>query len=812
MRTKYYIEVDGIRHEIPKRCIKNWDAIKSAYKRAEYDGITRSFTSQFEFVNEAYDILLALYLQNGFNATAHLSIFTITDRWEWEERFTAPIDFSSISWDNYVLKVNCLDMGLAALIKANKGIQYEFKVGSDMIPDSIFLFDRIPMLESLTYEFTQGEQYDDCADLLVHVDKGEHPFIGNVGDEICINRVIDWNDDQTSDADSFLFKALQDITVMLDYDLSWRVDAGTVATTVGVYVKRNGVDVLDAVTDPSNSRVPTSLAVVGPRELEYVGTFNNPGELTSAYPHPTNGNWAIIAGKVWYAEYDGMSYHWVNSGKTKEERFTESESGRRILSLTTGDIVYINTNDYSTKFRIVKSKFMFSWKNRGNKVELPVLTPSNVGRTIIRQISGDGILTDINISDYDNRLKNTYIIPSEVARGVNEPKFYSSFNDFVDWMSTVFGYVYYIGPVIAPKYNHLKICGGYDTEERIYKQGTYYGEINTDNIIYNTQVSCFTYKDPVTEDRYYHWIGSSDYNLPDLSPRTDTLFIITQISETTKFYFDEYSGETLYPKYIDFDVNDIGKNSQTVHFVHRSELFGNNNPTHKIKHAREINYSISNTYLYAALEIGYEKKDYDGVNGRDEFNFFNSYVTGCAVTDRKISLKSKYRADCYGLEFAVQKRGAETTDNEADQDVFFVLAKYNGNKLIPDRTLPIEGTLTSEVFNGAFSPIECIKANAGILGLQSPEITLQFASCAGNGNIVIDGVPFDSDIIIDTPLMTCGSLSFSTDEITEPTNPNEIIEVESDGRIYRGYIEEATFCYANNETAKYKILVKDVIL
>ena len=109
MLTKYFIEIDGNKQEIPQRCIKNWDEVKCAYKRADYSGVTRSFTSQFEFVGEVYDMLMALYLRDGFNASAILYLYTITDRWEWEERFVAPIDFSSLVWNDYTLKVNCID-------------------------------------------------------------------------------------------------------------------------------------------------------------------------------------------------------------------------------------------------------------------------------------------------------------------------------------------------------------------------------------------------------------------------------------------------------------------------------------------------------------------------------------------------------------------------------------------------------------------------------------------------------------------------------------------------------------------------------
>ena len=62
MLTKYFIEIDGQRTEIPNECIKNWDEVRCAYKRADFSGVTRSFSSQFEFVGDAYDMLMALFL------------------------------------------------------------------------------------------------------------------------------------------------------------------------------------------------------------------------------------------------------------------------------------------------------------------------------------------------------------------------------------------------------------------------------------------------------------------------------------------------------------------------------------------------------------------------------------------------------------------------------------------------------------------------------------------------------------------------------------------------------------------------------
>ncbi|MDE5975559.1 MAG: hypothetical protein K2G69_03325, partial [Muribaculaceae bacterium] len=145
MLTKFLLHYDNTEYELHEDDLYNWDQIMCSYKRANYDGVVRSFSSQFEFVNKAKEIITTLYLRDRYNANASISIKTITDRWDWEERFTCPLDFSTISWERFVLKINAVDNSLAALIKANKSTKYEFTTGLDIVKDAIFRFGRIPM-------------------------------------------------------------------------------------------------------------------------------------------------------------------------------------------------------------------------------------------------------------------------------------------------------------------------------------------------------------------------------------------------------------------------------------------------------------------------------------------------------------------------------------------------------------------------------------------------------------------------------------------------------------------------------------------
>ena len=73
MLCKYVLTVDSISYDIPKSCIQNWDEIKFSRKRSGLEGITRTFTSKFQFVGEAYDLILEEYLSKylASNDTSH---------------------------------------------------------------------------------------------------------------------------------------------------------------------------------------------------------------------------------------------------------------------------------------------------------------------------------------------------------------------------------------------------------------------------------------------------------------------------------------------------------------------------------------------------------------------------------------------------------------------------------------------------------------------------------------------------------------------------------------------------------------------
>lgn len=820
MLTKYFIEIDGNKQEIPQRCIKNWDEVKCAYKRADYSGVTRSFTSQFEFVGEVYDMLMALYLRDGFSASAILYLYTITDRWEWEERFATPIDFSSLTWNNYILKVNCIDNSLAAYIKANKGIKYEFAVGDEIPISDQMEYDRIPMVETLGYQIIGEGNETDASMVVTRPAWNVHRVpVYKTTENVLVNGSFKYQD-QTGDDGSYILEALSDVTLQVEAGFAIdRLTNYTDLTSVSFRLYKTSADGTD-----------TELGILGENPNVHFGTVNTPADLSSVSTGQFTGvNYGVTVivkstNTVWqmHESFDGSDSEvkWRDTNMSFDEFQMKLEYRNLNLELNKGDKIWIgftskpwNWNyNGDLHIKILKQDMKFSWGGMGQNETIDVIKPQDLCEKILERICMGKLAPVVDFSNYDNRLANTYLLAAESVRAIAEAKIYSSFTEFIDWLQTVFGYTYYLGPRIKPQFKRLQeysliwpkaekdhlihtMCPGGHGKQVVIIEGTPYFAVLGDD-----------YNEDGTLNFYTKWDGSDDYNDTKTGKaRLDTLFYDTHNEGC--FYDSNY----ILQKY-EGDINHGICDSQTVHFVHRSELFREDANVKQVPNIRDVSYTIETSSIYSAVTIGYEKQDYEGFNGRDEFNFNNTYSTGHTVNEKKLSLISKYRADCYGIEFAVQKRGQDTTDSTSDKDVFFVLAKYENNKLVPDRSISIQNAISEMVFNGAFSPMACVLANAGYIGMQAKILHLEFASSVGNSSIIIDGQAMSDDIEINSPLMTCGRISFTTNEVDEPASDNDLVEIESNGIVYRGFIEDAVFKYAKNEAVKYKLIVKDIEL
>lgn len=251
---------------------------------------------------------------------------------------------------------------------------------------------------------------------------------------------------------------------------------------------------------------------------------------------------------------------------------------------------------------------------------------------------------------------------------------------------------------------------------------------------------------------------------------------------------------------------------EKVKFMSRDSLFSESE-VRMLDNISTVEVSLDSKLIYSGVEVGYEKKDYDEINGRDEFHVKNSFTTGVGGTDNILSLISPYRADPYGFEFLAQKR-EETKDNDSDNDLFFLQVRSNtspfpANSYRLTRTLSVTGVLTNSIFNAVFSPRKMLLNNKRFIGACTNKLT--FTASEGNADVFINGVSEKEEILIEDPLFRVEEIKINTVGLAQfPDNGDILIGVESDGMTYSGYIKEISINMGKRAATTYALMCKDI--
>ena len=808
MICKFTLSFDGKEYELDSDCISNWGDIKCTLERKDYSGVTRSFSTQFDFTNKAYRLLKKLYQEKGIYAIAYIAVYVINNRWVYDKLFENRLDFSTLTDDGRILSLNSVDNSLAAIIKAKKSTKYEFVVEDEFRRITTLQYDRVAVRESVSFQVI-GDSISNSSAMRYNYEPshGDLVVCNSLSDEISIGGQIDYQDEDV-ESGSYLIKALKDVTIDIDYlfatdrlagydDTGWKFGINKIGAYGNTLVEEIHIN---GKVHSSHKKTPSG--------GEY---FTSVNDLESLYPEPEHDDWALVGSSkekatVWNAVYNGRYFYWQDTGQDEATYGTKKTSGTLSVELSKGDKLYVSINTYgnSALIRIIENKITFSWKAIGDTIGINCLKPADVISTLVNKMTYGFLNVDVDISTYDSRLADTFLIAAESIRGIDKAKLYSTFNEFCTWMETVFGYTYYIGSREKSKYDKILNVGHYEYTPREYFE--YVNKsFDSDSIYYIQYLKKFLVRDD--NGIYYEsWNGSGDYIDSSGRPRQDKIFYMETKSNGSKYvYFDENGNMYDY----EHDVTKLLLDTQTLHFVHRKELF-RGDIIKDIDNATDVKYSIDSSLLYSRLCVGYDKQDYDSINGRDEWNFANEYSTEADMTDKTFDLKSKYRADCYGFEFTAQKRGEDSTDNESDNNIFFVLLKQTSNGFFINRNISIGNALSDTVFNGIFSPIKCIEANVGYLGAMQAGLTLKFASSEGNSDIIIDGENIAKDIILTENLFTAGEVNFTTDDMDIPNDWNTLVRISNMGTVYTGYIKKAEMKLGKQYGIEYTLIVKSV--
>lgn len=695
MLTKYILTIGGIAHEVPEECLANWDDISFSLKRTDYSGVMRQFSTEFVFVGESCDMLLDAYLADGVLVDATVSVYTINNDHTWTKQFEAPLDFSSVEIEKGKFSINAIDNTLAALLRNKKGQKYEFPMSgfesSEVQMKRIYISNRANYtlpgtlltaghVEVLLDEETSMIISNECIEPksstgqrhFATIHKSPSPLVqvsmqgtvrcylnpgyvatGNVASDLYIPQMqLGWWNDQDN---SFHFWK-----TMISADVTHRTEHGTEyylwigGATRANYASLNALKAAAASTSVNPYGLQVGMfGVVG----SYAGS--NPGYWTDnvVYEYQGNNNWVSkgVAGNYYY-----------------DRQFVNYAT---LPNLTTSDWPMLTlTHD----MMLFSGKMTLLWSDTAHdEIIVDAITPLQMLQALVGAIAPTA--TASIAADEAGLLAETYIVPAEALRKMPEAKAYSTFSNFVDWMSAVFGYTYRI----------------------------------VDN---------------------------------------------------------------------------------EVQFVHRSEVFGDTIGK-VIGELRDVKYSVNDDLIYTEVDAGYSKKTYGEIDGRLETNFTNYYETGYNVTDKKLSLISKYRSDAYGIEFTIRKgeKDKETKDDNADEDVFFI------------RALEVDEVLNYNTdSNSAYGPDVCVSNNASFIAAMGngADVLLRMTSSDGNNEL--------SDIVIGSPLFSIGEVEFSTDDTEAPEDTNTLVQLDHKGFRFTGYIKQAEARFGRVNGMDYTLIVKTI--
>lgn len=653
MYYKCELVVGGYSYNVTDNMV-NWDDVEMSFKRNDYDGVVRSFSTKFQFSNGAYSLLVGEYLRNYLNSSASIIFYTRNNSWLWNERFRCALDFSTFTDNGTTCEINAVDDSLASIIKAKKGTQYEYPV-SEIKENAQLNYDRIQMTSKIEWIPT-GTTDDDGN--MSNTFKHNSSFEGGTGfgfplyikgtPEIAVKNIIEVYDDEIGEG----------------------VDDGIRST--GMFFKNisnHGIKV--------NIRLYLEFSASLQKSAQVNMRLDQQGTVTDFLKHAF-----ITEGKnIWDFSVDGY--------------LVFGNGGFLRLQLVT---TYNGVTITQTPEEASASYMTIDFVERDNSINIDVVRPSTVLNRLLSSMTGSADVVGEIASGVDERLDNTIILPAESIRGLENAKLYTSYTKFSNWMKAEFGFV----PVI----------GG-----------------------------------------------------------------------------------------------------NKVSFVHRDSLFQDKEIKNLGSRSTDFEYSVNSSLIYSRLKVGYDKQDYDSVNGRDEFRFGVEYTTGTTLTDNTMEFVSPYRADVYGIEFLAAKRGEDTTDSDSDNDVFMVGASLDGSSqrfvLIRGGKYAISGVISSEtMFNVMYAQKYMIEANRKFIGSFSS--LLDFASSEGNSNVVIEGMKGTDDIEIPERYFTVGELSVKTSDLDVPEDLTGYIALQKNGRTYKGYIKSSSYNYGKPEAVKYSLIVKNI--
>ena len=374
----------------------NWADVDLSFKRQDYDGVVRAFSTSFNFCGNAYKQLVALFINDGFNADAMVR-FELRENYVWSEIFRCALDFSTLKYDALTCEINAVDNSIAALIKANKSTKYQYNV-SDLALAKKLRYDRLDMISRINWFLNMSIDDDDVTRRLVFVPLSANndfamPFYVE-SSEIAVPDTCEPNDVEWASTTYGNYKVLNSFFTSLQ------------ARTV--HVKMTFLVHMDHFYQGDTE----AKLIVAKRHTAPDGTIT----MTDIYTHDLKAN---LVPTIFNCNSD------VQMDENDELLFVLR------YKLTIGqryDLIVENIGDMYVSYR-------------GEAVDCDIIDIEDLLSAIVTSICGNSVTSEITGLLQDDRLAHTYIMAADSARALPGAKLYTSFDDFSRMMSAEFGFV-----------------------------------------------------------------------------------------------------------------------------------------------------------------------------------------------------------------------------------------------------------------------------------------------------------------------------------------------------------------------------------
>lgn len=382
------------------RSIRNWQEIEQEQERIGLSGVYLTVSFPFEFVLDAKDIIVGMFDQYGFAARAQIYIYLLGNDWKYGAPRIFDLDFVNYEEEDDFVGIPSRKTSLYDYLKTKESTKFEIPV-TDIYNPSVqpyWWYERMILKNTTSVAadvFLQGEEYRNTG-ITVR---------GSMGSS----------------------KAGQDMPSTAieipEVTQGGPVDAST------IFVKANR---------QTNLKIKTK--VQGKMKVDFLFDPNNNMTLTFAI-NLMNLNAGYTA-NVWSNTFT----HENNSIKADFE--VEWEDDQLLATgqgLNLSYHIYVENGPNQSYARIsemsIRTTVELGYDFREDPVRINILEPVTVLQTLVNKIteSSNTYTADIQGMGYDDQDERNKIMlcAAESIRNFTNPKIYTSYREFKEWMATL---------------------------------------------------------------------------------------------------------------------------------------------------------------------------------------------------------------------------------------------------------------------------------------------------------------------------------------------------------------------------------------